>query len=378
MLGDCDLLVIAHPSDEHWERTTGLGSPQLTPDELDAIERYVQDGGGLVVLGETEQDKYGNNVNELLERFGLHLRSDTVQDYEHCDGAPTWVLAELTDGARGSGGDVLAGVDAACFYRATTIESRNGARVLARTHRSASVPGAPLMVASDHGDGRVVVVADSDLFGDDCIGALDHAALWMNIANWTARRADGNGSTPGLAAEFGPAHPGQPGEEVAILIAATNSLAELQAPDGALLPDADRLEAAARVDAVERALAAVAGEFPNLVVAAEDLRAWADGGYGKPDFARALAAFRPEQGREDGRLHLAFFPMYKQNGSPDTCFETVLVRVPWPDVDRGAGGDALRQPEVRAGRARRRDARLRQRVRGPVPRAGRGRGAPAQ
>jgi hypothetical protein len=327
LLGGCDLLVIAHPSDQHWERTTGLGSPQLTREELDAIERYVQDGGGLVVLGETEQDKYGNNVNDLLERFGLYLRSDTVQDYEHCDGAPTWILAELADGGRGSGGDVLAGVDAACFYRATTIESRNGARVLARTHRSASVPGAPLMVASDHGDGRVVVLADSDLFGDDCIGALDHAALWMNIANWAARRPAG---TPGPAAQSGPAYPWQPGDQVASLIAATDALAELQAPDGALLPDADRAEAAGRVDAVGRALAALAGEFPNLVVAAEDLQAWADGGYGKPDFTRALSAFRPEQGREDGRLHLAFFPMYKQNGSPDTCFETVLVRVPWP------------------------------------------------
>jgi hypothetical protein len=335
VLGDCDLLVIAHPSEQHWERTTGLGSPQLTLDELDAIERYVQDGGGLVVLGETEQDKYGNNVNELLERFGLYLRSDTVQDYEHCDGAPTWILAELTDGARGSGGDLLAGIGAACFYRATTIESRNGARVLARTHPSASVPGAPLMVASDHGDGRVVVIADSDLFGDDCIGALDHAALWMNIANWTARRADGTGTAPGTmpggAVRFGLAHARQPGDQVATLITATNSLSELQAADGSLLPDADRAQAADRVHAVVEALAALAGEFPNLVAAGEDLQAWAGGGYGKPDFTRALAAFRPEQGRENGRLHLAFFPMYKQNGSPDTCFETVLVRVPWPD-----------------------------------------------
>ena len=23
--------------------------------------------------------------------------------------------------------------------------------------------------------------------------------------------------------------------------------------------------------------------------------------------------------------------MYKQNGSPDTCFEALLVRVPWPE-----------------------------------------------
>jgi hypothetical protein len=325
VLDGCDLLVIAHPSDPEWERTTGVGSPQLTAAELDAIERYVDGGGGLVVLGETEQDKYGNNVNELLGRFGVRLRSDTVQDYEHCDGAPTWVLAQLGDGGRGSDGDVLAGVELACFYRATTIASENGARVVARTHRSASVPGAPLMVTSQHGEGRVVVLGDSDLFGDDCIGSLDHSALWLNIANWAARRHAG---TPGRAAQPASA---QPEEHVSSLIAETDALALLQAADGALREDTDRAEATARVDTVERALLALVPEYPHLAVAAEDLRAWADGGYGRPDFTRALAAFRPEQGRVDGRMHLAFFPMYKQNGSPDTCFEAVLVRVPWPD-----------------------------------------------
>jgi hypothetical protein len=330
VLSGCDLLVIAHPSDPQWESTTGIGSPQLTAAEQEAIGEYVRGGGGLVVLGETEQDKYGNNVNELLARFDLRLRSDTVQDYEHCDGAPTWIHGELADGGRGSGGDVLAGVSAACFYRATTIESRNGARVLARTHRSASVPGEPLIVASEHGDGRVVVLGDSDLFGDDCIGWLDHTTLWLNIANWASRRAGaapGRFGTGAAATDSGDALM----SEVASLIDATNALAELQAADGSLREDADRGEAAARVEPVARALAVLAREFPNLVAAGEDLRAWADGGYGKPDFTHALAAFRPEQGREDGRLHLAFFPMYKQNGSPDTCFEAVLVRVPWPE-----------------------------------------------
>ncbi len=189
VLDGCDLLVIAHPSDPRWESTTGVGSPQLSVAERDAIHAFVRCGGGLVVLGETEQEKYGNNVNELLERFDLRLRSDTVQDYEHCDGAPTWIHAELLDGGRGSGGDLLAGVSAACFYRATTIESRNGARILARTHRSASVPGAPLIVAAEHGQGRVVVLGDSDLFGDDCIDSFDHAALWLNIVGWAARRS---------------------------------------------------------------------------------------------------------------------------------------------------------------------------------------------
>ncbi len=95
VLDGCDLLVIAHPSDPRWERTTGIGSPQLSDAEQDAIHDFVQRRRRPVVLGETEQDKYGNNVNELLERFELRLRSDTVQDYEHCDGAPTWIHAEL-------------------------------------------------------------------------------------------------------------------------------------------------------------------------------------------------------------------------------------------------------------------------------------------
>src|ERR1700693_6219981 len=40
-LAGCDVLVLAHPSDPKWERTTGTGSPRLSADELDAIEAFV-------------------------------------------------------------------------------------------------------------------------------------------------------------------------------------------------------------------------------------------------------------------------------------------------------------------------------------------------
>ena len=62
-----------------------------------------------------------------------------------------------------------------------------------------------------------------------------------------------------------------------------------------------------------------------------DLEGWAEGGFGKPDFARATETFRPELRRRDGIEHLAVFPMYKQNGPPGTCFEALIVRVPWPE-----------------------------------------------
>jgi Family of unknown function (DUF6421) len=324
-----DVLVIAHPSDPAWERTTGSGSPRLNAEELDAIEAFVSHGGGLVVLGETEQDKYGNNLNELLARFELHLENDTVQDYEHHRGAPSWILAELGDGARGRDGDLLARVNAACLYRATTISASNGARVLARTHASASTPGAPLIVAARHGEGRIVVLADSDLFGDDCLDELDHRALWLNIIHWTARR-----DAPAPSPRHAEAPVAQPAWRE--LHDEINALALLQAPDGALRDaKGDAVTAAEHVKRVISALQALAPAFPHqaeyLQATEADLRAWADGGFAKPDFTRALAAFRPERRRIDGIEHLVVFPMYKQNGSRDTCFEALIIRVPWPD-----------------------------------------------
>jgi hypothetical protein len=62
-----------------------------------------------------------------------------------------------------------------------------------------------------------------------------------------------------------------------------------------------------------------------------DLRAWADGGFRKPDFGRSLRAFHPEAVRQDGIRHLVVFPMYKQNASRETCFEALIVSTPWPD-----------------------------------------------
>src|SRR5882757_2543908 len=76
-LRDRDVLVIAHPADDRWERTTGAGSPRLADDELDAIEQFVRAGGGLVVMAECEQDKYGNNLAELLGRFGVEVVNTT-------------------------------------------------------------------------------------------------------------------------------------------------------------------------------------------------------------------------------------------------------------------------------------------------------------
>jgi hypothetical protein len=333
-LGRADVVVLAHPSEPKWEATTGAGSPVLDDAELAALEAFVAAGGGLVVLGESEQDKYGNNLNALLDRFGVTIEHATVQDYErNLNSTPSWVRAELAGGERGAAGDLLAGVSGAVFYRAgiLAVDGDVDAQVLARTAASASAPHAPLAVAVRHEAGRVVALADSDLFGDDCLGDLGHAALWTNLVTWAAAAAyarPAGGAASEVAAD--PAW--------TQLREATDALRVLQEPDGSLDTGAhDEATVRAHVDTMAAAVETLARERAELSHQADhldavvaDLRAWADGGYPKPDFTASLELFRPDLRREDRVEHLVLFPMYTQNGSRDTRFEALLVRVPWP------------------------------------------------
>ena len=325
-LRGADVLVLAHPSDPRWERTVPGGSPLLSDSELDAIEAFVRDGGGLVVLGEEEQDKYGSNLNALTARFGIEIANDALSDYEHHDGAPHWVLADLAAG--GDGVDLLARVASVCFYRAGRLELANGARALARSSATASVPAATLLAAAEHGDGRVVVAADSDLFGDDCLGAHDHESLWCNLVQWAAGAAFRRPAAARLsAAQQDPHWPA--------LRDAVDRLRQRQRADGSIDVAAhDGAVLGGDIEQIAAAVAELAHHFAHqqeyLRAAVADLRAWAAGGYGKPDFGTSLELFRPEQQRRDGIEHLVLFSMLKQNGPRGSALEALIVRVPWP------------------------------------------------
>jgi hypothetical protein len=347
VLGGVSVLVIAHPSEPKWEATVDGGSPRLEAAELDAIEAFVRAGGGLIILAETEQDKYGSNVAELCARFGIEIENATVQDYEHHHGdAPSWILAALGDplaGVRpaadepdapvtGPASDPLAGISAACFYRAGALSTNgatNGVRVIARAHPTASLPNAALAATAAPGAGRVVVLADSDLFGDDCIAELDHEALWLNLVYWAAQPAFAEPPAPATsAAAADPAW--------LRLKAAAEQLRLTQSADGSIdtaehAPDTLRPLVTEIAESAQALKPRFAHQHDYIDAVCADLIAWADGGYEKPDFMRSLEAFRPERDRTDAIEHLCVFPMYKQNASRDTCFEALIVRVPWPE-----------------------------------------------
>ncbi|NUS02409.1 MAG: hypothetical protein HOV97_07575 [Nonomuraea sp.] len=316
-----DVLVIAHPAGERWERTTGQGSPVLADGELEAIEAFVAGGGGLVVLAEEEQDKYGNNVAELLSRFGVGVGHTTVRDpgNAHRDVA-TWVLAE-----RATGDGILAGVKRACFYRSGVLTAPENGTVLFATSATADPAGAPLAVALRHGRGRVVVFADSDLFGDDSIEDYDHRRLWGNVVTWAARVPDGD-TAAGSRDEAKSAL-------FARLKAAVEELRPLQVKDGSVPEEKER--AKALVAEIGRRVGEISGYFPHdaayLQAVQDDLAAWAGQDLGVPDFLGSLDRFHPDTQRVDGLEHVVVFPMYTQNGNPNRNLEAVWIRTIWPE-----------------------------------------------
>ncbi|MDQ0634445.1 hypothetical protein QFZ40_002354 [Arthrobacter pascens] len=123
------------------------------------------------------------------------------------------------------------------------------------------------------------------------------------------------------------------------LKAAATALQALQVQDGSVPGATDQAEAAVQVQAIVESLGGLAPLFPHdevyLAAVAGDFAAWAERGFGIPDFLSSLVAFQPQQQRQDGLQHVVIFPMYTQNGSSSRLVEAVLIEVIWPDFIAG-------------------------------------------
>ena len=77
LLHDSRLLIIAHPSARDGEPSLE-GSPIFSAEEIEEVRKFVGEGGGLLVIGEYNYPLWRNNLNELLEPYGIQFNSDTV------------------------------------------------------------------------------------------------------------------------------------------------------------------------------------------------------------------------------------------------------------------------------------------------------------
>ena len=331
VLADTDILVIPHSSSDEWEKTIGVGSPKFDAQELDQIENFVHTGGSLLLLAETEQPKYGNNIAELAARFGVEINNATVQDPSRSyKGVPTWVIGEFDHLTKS---DFAFMVDEVCLYRAGALDLEPGveAEVFMRTSENAVPASAALGVAVQHGLGRVVVLADSDIFGDDSIDDSDNRQLWLNIAGWLANakvaaKANDKREPSWMLSDAGWLK----------LSDAIEALRPMQSKDGSIDSNAfSHIEASVLVDQLLAAISDLAPHFEHqadyFAAVTKDIKDWRDGGFQVPDYFDSLELFRPDLNRRNSVQHLAVFSMYTQNGNPNRNLEAVVTNTFWPD-----------------------------------------------
>ena len=331
VLEGVSLLVLPHASHPKFEATTGIGSAHYDADETAAIHSYVEAGGGLVILAESEQDKYDSNLGDVAASFGIAVQHSTVQDYQRHHQAPSWVVAQSSRR------------DTPCCPASTSWSST---ALVLWTQAARAGRAWPQRCWPGRAQPRRPP-------GPRCWPSQprDAGASWSlptQISSATTA------SMPSTTPDCGPTWPTGPpfrpsprrsttprqlrraDPSWSALKAATEELRTLQAADAtidlALTPVTEVTDIAARV---ATALDGLAPHFPHqteyLKQTVTDLSSWIEDGCGKPNFGPALSLFRPELQRANGVEHLAFFPMYTPNGSLDVRFEALIVRVPWPE-----------------------------------------------
>lgn len=333
LLENVDVLVLIHPCDPQIEHTTSNNSPQLSEHEMATLREFVSRGGGLFVITEYENRKYGNNLRELCLGFGITIEdySTVRDDVSAINEEKTHVLADIPVDAE----DLLIGVQKACFYRTGSCEVRSPARVLLAASSNASPPQAALIAIAEVGKGRVVVVNDSDIFGDEHFRKFDHRQLWLNLWYWIAETVFSRPKRIVLSGDSG-----KPLHAWLHLKDCVNELRTLH--HQSRLPDnsyssttSDSARVAVLVSTIIDCISSLKAQFPHdgeyLDQVIADFREWERGGFARPNFIRSLALFNPQACRQLDIEHLAIFPLYTPNNSLDIYFEALVIRVPWYD-----------------------------------------------
>lgn len=184
--------------------------PDFTPEEVDAILDFVEKGGGLyVIVDHTNVYQHAQRVNPFLQPMGIDVLYSIAVDYppKYSVAGLGWIMVwSFTDHP------VAEGLEMVSLQTGGAMESDEGAVALTSEESFADFwdpedkggyygnwkfdgdeevePKGPLEVVSavEYGEGRVVVVADQNIFGDAWTHYGDNLELAVNGFEWAAKR----------------------------------------------------------------------------------------------------------------------------------------------------------------------------------------------
>lgn len=179
--------------------------PDFSADELEAIQQYVFNGGGLFVIGDhTNVYYHAQRINPLLAPMGIevsyHTAIDRAPEFGISGGAWT-KIRNFTDHPINDGVEVVSfqtgGPLLTDFATARLSDDGWGDFWIEDpeepgfygnwTYDEGEPRGAlPVVAAASYGQGRVVVAGDQNVFGDEWLFMGDNFEMVVNIFEWLA------------------------------------------------------------------------------------------------------------------------------------------------------------------------------------------------
>ncbi len=156
-------------------------SSKLRPAEIDVLKRYVQNGGGLMLLSLSGGDRgLMNNLSQVSKGFGISFENTAVRDDRNNAGLPTMPIITnlLSHPVTEDVQDIL--VPSSC-----TLNVTSKATAVASTSDTADPPNKPIIAIAEAGKGRVLCIGSYEVFRKG--GGMKHPgnqAFAVNAIRW--------------------------------------------------------------------------------------------------------------------------------------------------------------------------------------------------
>jgi hypothetical protein len=169
-LKEADVMVFGCPN-----------SSKIRPAEIDVLQKYVKNGGGLMLLSLSGGDRgLMNNMSKISGEFGVTFENTAVKDERNNAGLPTMPIIQdiVAHPTTEDVSDLL--VPSACSLKVT-----GKATALAITSDTADPGKAPVVAIAEIGKGRVMCIGSYEVFRRG--GGLKHkgnATFAVNAFRW--------------------------------------------------------------------------------------------------------------------------------------------------------------------------------------------------
>jgi len=133
---------------------------KLRSNEIDAIKKFVQDGGGLMLLSLSGGDKgLMTNMSLLSKNFGIEFDNTAVKDERDNAGLPTLLM--ISGFVQHS---ITEGINNILLPSSCTLRLSGKAMAIAATSGAADPPNQPVIAAADFERGRVICIGTYEIF----------------------------------------------------------------------------------------------------------------------------------------------------------------------------------------------------------------------